>query len=92
MRDFVVDLRRVGRNTGVASTTAVKAAPRPRRGRLSAGVAVIALLAIAGFWWRATGREGAVASPTIRSIAVLPLDNLSGEAGEEYFSDGMTSS
>jgi serine/threonine protein kinase/tetratricopeptide (TPR) repeat protein len=90
MRDFVVDLRRVGRNTGTASTTALRAAPRPRRRWLLAGVAAVALIAVAGFWWRATGRESAVASPTIRSIAVLPLDNLSGETGEEYFSDGMT--
>jgi len=28
--------------------------------------------------------------PTIRSIAVLPLENLSGDANQEYFVDGMT--
>ena len=83
MRDFVVDLRRVGRNTGMASTTVLRAAPRPRRGWLLAGVAAVAIIAVAGLWWRATGRESAVASPTIRSIAVLPLDNLSGETSEE---------
>jgi TolB-like protein/DNA-binding winged helix-turn-helix (wHTH) protein/Flp pilus assembly protein TadD len=37
-------------------------------------------LVIAGF-----GR-----SPHIRSLAVLPLDNLSGDAGQDYFADGMT--
>lgn len=30
------------------------------------------------------------AAPAITSIAVLPLDNLSGDAGQEYFADGMT--
>jgi len=30
------------------------------------------------------------AQPTIRSIAVLPLENLSGGADDEYFADGMT--
>jgi TolB-like protein/DNA-binding winged helix-turn-helix (wHTH) protein/Tfp pilus assembly protein PilF len=30
------------------------------------------------------------ASPTIRSVAVLPLENLSGDASQEYFADGMT--
>jgi TolB-like protein/DNA-binding winged helix-turn-helix (wHTH) protein/Tfp pilus assembly protein PilF len=29
-------------------------------------------------------------SPTIRSVAVLPLDNLSGDPSQEYFADGMT--
>jgi TolB-like protein/DNA-binding winged helix-turn-helix (wHTH) protein/Tfp pilus assembly protein PilF len=32
----------------------------------------------------------ASAPPMIRSIAVLPLDNLSGDASQEYFADGMT--
>ena len=29
-------------------------------------------------------------SPTIRSVAVLPVENLSGDASQEYFADGMT--
>jgi TolB-like protein/DNA-binding winged helix-turn-helix (wHTH) protein/Flp pilus assembly protein TadD len=29
-------------------------------------------------------------SPTIRSLAVLPLENLSGDASQDYFADGMT--
>jgi TolB-like protein/DNA-binding winged helix-turn-helix (wHTH) protein/Flp pilus assembly protein TadD len=29
-------------------------------------------------------------SPPIRSVAVLPLDNLSGDPSQEYFADGMT--
>jgi TolB-like protein/DNA-binding winged helix-turn-helix (wHTH) protein/lipoprotein NlpI len=33
--------------------------------------------------------RGATA-PVITSLAVLPLDNLSGDAGQDYFADGMT--
>jgi TolB-like protein/DNA-binding winged helix-turn-helix (wHTH) protein/Tfp pilus assembly protein PilF len=29
-------------------------------------------------------------APSIRSIAVLPLDNLSGDSGQQYFADGVT--
>jgi serine/threonine-protein kinase len=91
MRDFVVDLRRVGRNTGVASTTAVRQAPRPRRAWLLAGLAAVVFLAAAGLWLRARGGEDSVAStPVIRSIAVLPLQSLSADPNDEYFSDGMT--
>jgi len=32
----------------------------------------------------------ALAIPRIDSLAVLPLDNLSGDPSEDYFSDGMT--
>jgi TolB-like protein/DNA-binding winged helix-turn-helix (wHTH) protein/Tfp pilus assembly protein PilF len=35
-------------------------------------------------------RIGALFSRPIRSIAVLPLENFSGDAQQEYFSDGMT--
>jgi TolB-like protein/DNA-binding winged helix-turn-helix (wHTH) protein/tetratricopeptide (TPR) repeat protein len=33
---------------------------------------------------------GTVASPGIQSLAVLPLQNLSGDPSQEYFADGMT--
>lgn len=33
---------------------------------------------------------GSASSPRIRSLAVLPLRNLTGDAGQDYFVDGMT--
>lgn len=33
---------------------------------------------------------GRASSPVIRSLAVLPLENLTGNAQQEYFADGMT--
>jgi len=50
--------------------------------------AAISILAIAGVAWQAQ-RPYYAGSP-IRSVAVLPLDNLSGDPGQEYFADGMT--
>jgi len=51
-----------------------------------AGLAV--LLLVAAVAWLRWSREGAPAR--IRSIAVLPLDNLSGDSNQDYFADGMT--
>jgi TolB-like protein/DNA-binding winged helix-turn-helix (wHTH) protein/Flp pilus assembly protein TadD len=47
---------------------------------------VVALLLLSP--WVLSHRQHAVAN--IRSIAVLPLANLSGDAAQEYFADGMT--
>jgi TolB-like protein len=51
------------------------------------GLALIAVIGYAGFkrWF-----AGSNAQPEIRSIAILPLENLSGDPGQNYFADGMT--
>jgi TolB-like protein/DNA-binding winged helix-turn-helix (wHTH) protein len=55
------------------------------------GMAVL-LVVILGFspskWWQPL--RGGTSRPEIRSLAVLPLQNLSGDPNQEYFSDGMT--
>jgi TolB-like protein/DNA-binding winged helix-turn-helix (wHTH) protein/Tfp pilus assembly protein PilF len=61
-------------------------------GRKRWGVAIaaaIVLLGALGFyfttrWWREESR------PRISSLAVLPLTDLSGDAGQDYFTDGLT--
>jgi TolB-like protein/DNA-binding winged helix-turn-helix (wHTH) protein/Tfp pilus assembly protein PilF len=42
------------------------------------------------FWLARTGGAPASAAPRLNSIAVLPLENLSGDPSEEFFADGMT--
>jgi len=56
--------------------------------RMAALAVAAGLLSLAGFAiWKA---RGPAAQPRIRSIAVLPLENLSGDPEQEYFADGMT--
>ncbi|HXP09948.1 MAG TPA: tetratricopeptide repeat protein, partial [Acidobacteriaceae bacterium] len=62
------------------------AAPQRRRSILM-GVALVASLVIVSILLFRSHRH----TPTpIRSLAVLPLENLSGDASQKYFSDGMT--
>ncbi|GEC34912.1 adenylate cyclase [Sinorhizobium fredii USDA 205] len=84
-------------------TTAANARARRHRPRLWIPAAAAALALAAGsvvFWngFRAPPRELASRTrmefplPDRPSIAVLPFTNLSGEAGQQHFADGMTDS
>jgi TolB-like protein/DNA-binding winged helix-turn-helix (wHTH) protein/Flp pilus assembly protein TadD len=53
----------------------------------SSGVALLVVLGIFMMWILRPGRQSI---QVIRSLAVLPLENLSGDASQDYFSDGMT--
>jgi TolB-like protein/Tfp pilus assembly protein PilF len=53
-----------------------------------AGLAVLVVLAIAYIMVRDRGQNAA--PPKIKSLAVLPLKNLSGDPAQEYLADGMT--
>jgi TolB-like protein/DNA-binding winged helix-turn-helix (wHTH) protein/Flp pilus assembly protein TadD len=52
------------------------------------GIALLLVSASALVTWRL--HSGIAPSPMIRSLAVLPLANLSGDPSQDYFSDGMT--
>jgi TolB-like protein/DNA-binding winged helix-turn-helix (wHTH) protein/Flp pilus assembly protein TadD len=54
---------------------------------LGAVLVVVLGLAMSGAWRGMVGRPRSV---PIRSVAVLPLQNLSGDPAEDYFVDGMT--
>ena len=85
MREMVVDLRRLTRQSAempTAPTFAWRGRPWRRFGVLAALVLLIAAGAVK---W--LPRAGAV---PIHSIAVLPLANLSGDPNQEYFSEGTT--
>jgi TolB-like protein/DNA-binding winged helix-turn-helix (wHTH) protein/Tfp pilus assembly protein PilF len=59
--------------------------------RLKFLLAALAVLALFGFvGWRSRGGAKGAQQSNIRSLAVLPLKNLSGDPAQEYFADGMT--
>jgi TolB-like protein/DNA-binding winged helix-turn-helix (wHTH) protein/tetratricopeptide (TPR) repeat protein len=66
----------------------LKPAPRRRHFLRLAIVAAVCLTILAVAAWRIAAAHSRPAP--IRSLAVLPLDNLSGDPSQEYFADGMT--
>jgi TolB-like protein/DNA-binding winged helix-turn-helix (wHTH) protein/Flp pilus assembly protein TadD len=73
----------------LAPADAGTASPGPRRVLrwkiVGVGLALILAGAVAWVFYMSK-----TSSPTIRSLAVLPLKNLSGDASQDYFTDGMT--
>ncbi len=60
----------------------------PRSRRVLAAGAIVAALAALGLW--SFHARQAAAADTVRSLAVLPLANLSGDTGQVYMADAMT--
>ena len=65
---------------------------KPRRKpRILIGIAIgFCLVAAIGYFAFRKWYSDSHARPEIRSIVILPLENLSGDPGQEYFADGMT--
>jgi TolB-like protein/tetratricopeptide (TPR) repeat protein/predicted Ser/Thr protein kinase len=88
MSDLLVDLRSLEKRMGQhgEGVTRPKGAASRKRIAFAAGAAVIVVAAAIVAWPRLFPHRAA----SIDSIAVLPLDNLSGDPVQEYFADGMT--
>ena len=71
---------------GAGSAVPAKRRPRPTSRVVMALAVVLGLAILSVVLFRSRGHRPAA----IRSLAVLPLENLSGDASQNYFSDGMT--
>ncbi len=97
-QDLIVELKAVRRLLETGSDperrgegAAGRGSPSSAR-RLHLAVAIVAVVLIAGvgsWFWLGLG---ATRDSQIKSLAVLPLENLSGDAGQDYFADGITES
>jgi TolB-like protein/DNA-binding winged helix-turn-helix (wHTH) protein len=97
---FIASVRASGEPPAVLASPApsgtVPSAMQPLRWPRRAVLAVLApvLILAAGttvyVYFPRTGSEAAGVLPAIHSLAVLPLENLSGDKEQEYFADGMT--
>jgi len=79
-----------GLSTSDSAVLATQKAFLPTHWRvLLAGVAALAVLSVALVLYRSSSAKGAK-QPPIKSLAVLPLTNLSADPTQEYLADGMT--
>jgi TolB-like protein/DNA-binding winged helix-turn-helix (wHTH) protein/Flp pilus assembly protein TadD len=69
-----------------APTTTHQKARSSNLARLLIGLALVVASAISWVFYH----EIYSSSPAIRSLAVLPLENVSGDSSQDYFADGMT--
>jgi TolB-like protein/DNA-binding winged helix-turn-helix (wHTH) protein/Tfp pilus assembly protein PilF len=95
---FIAPVMKASRNRPLAQTEVPVRIPEPtanpsvRRDRktkwrwLALGICA-AIVGLAGTWLAVLRYT---AAKPIRSLAVLPLDNLSGDPAQEYFADGIT--
>jgi serine/threonine protein kinase/Flp pilus assembly protein TadD len=100
VEDLLVDLKKLKQELGIRAGdlaiagTAAAAGFKWRPGtssRISLAWAAVMVIVVMGLGsWSLWRSLFARSHPEIRSLAVLPLENLSGDPAQEYFADGMT--
>jgi eukaryotic-like serine/threonine-protein kinase len=84
-------LRSGGQAGATATTRRIEGAWTGLSSRRWIQIAAIAALLIVGAAWFLSWRRAPAGQPDqVKSLAVLPLKNLSGDPAQDYFADGMT--
>ena len=87
---FFAEVRRVAAAATAEPEASGPAKRLPRGRRRLALLAAVALLALGVIYFYFGDAARVFSRPSIRSLAVLPLENLSHDPEQEYFADGMT--
>ena len=92
---FVAEVREVAHavpDARPAAAPPAAAPPTEQRRRFATMAGVVAALVLAVLFAALTmwNRQRAAGPEPLQSLAVLPLQNLSGDPAQDYFSDGMT--
>jgi len=85
---FVAEVEETGRTDGPDSPSRKTHARTGRRSLLAGAAAIVALIVLAAFWLRAPQLE-TPQGKVIRSLAVMPLQNLTGDPDQDYYVDGL---
>ncbi len=96
--DLRADLKRVKREASSSQPVVSPTAAPARRGirrwwvvaAVGAAIALLAVFAGLNMGGLRKGLLGPTSAVTIKSLAILPLEDLSGDSQQEYFADGMT--
>ncbi len=94
MNEMISDLKAL-RFVNHSNESAMKGGIDGARARLASWrwpilATIAASLMVGLFWYFNWTRQPAFQPAQIKSLAVLPLENLSGDPAQEYFADGMT--
>jgi serine/threonine-protein kinase len=82
------DVRAMLETSAPPPKTTVDRSHWPRRATLAAAIATLMIAAGSGVYFKDRWSQAGTAG--VDSLAVLPLENLSGNKDEEFFADGMT--
>jgi eukaryotic-like serine/threonine-protein kinase len=85
-------------NSAVVPASAIQPAPAATQPRFSGALlissAVLALLLVTALVWKVVEVKWhgtpTVGAASIQSLAVLPMENLTGDSAQDYFADGMS--